>query len=172
MLIQELMSSPTFEYHLTDVLATLDILKNKRFKLSRDGGDTYFMSFARSVKSGYFTMMIGPDAVMLVVNAATLKKSFNVQPHKNETGSKELKSLGVNSNEYEDRIIGNGQWVNIPHVSSLFKEIRVLRTAERSKGTNFYTDEQFAELQELCNDNGVELKIVSTKGELRKAGGK
>lgn len=76
MLIKDLIeASGSSLYHLTDVTATIDMLKNKRFRLSKED-DTFYMSFARSVKSGFFTMMIGPDAVMLIVNGVELKLSL------------------------------------------------------------------------------------------------
>lgn len=155
-----------YSYHLTDVTATIDILKNSRFVLGKDKNE-YFMSFARSVKSGFFTFMIGPDSVMLVVDRTKLYSDFNTKQYTNDEGAKELNFNGIQASEHEDRIINDSNIINIPNVGSLIKEIRVLIMDERSKGSDFFTEEQFQELEILCKKNGIVLKVVNSKRELR-----
>lgn len=156
-------------FHLTDVTATIDIIKSKRFKLSKSvgtsnvGDDRLSMSFATSSKSGYFTMMIGPDSVMLFFD----KNKLAVESYKHEDGAKQLNSLGISGEEYEARLFGDTQY--IPFDLSALLEVRILKTKERSRGTDFYTDEQLEVLTELCEKNNIPLKFVSTKAELKKA---
>ena len=151
-------------YHLTDVTAALDILGKLRFKLSEKEG----MSFARSGKSGYFTMMIGPDAVMLILNGPVFYKDFDSEPFNHDDGAKQLQSVGILANELEDRLKGRGGYAKIENIAGLFKEIRILRTLERSKGSNYYTDDQLQELKKLADRYDIPLNMVTSKSELRK----
>lgn len=157
-------------YHLTDVKSTIDILKNKRFKLSKSDieGEENSMSLSHSGKSGFFTMMIGNDSLMCILDGKLAQSIFNIQEYTNEGGAKELRFLGIEASEYEVRIYGgNKNYINISNMN-IFKEIRILKGKERNRGTNGYTDEQFAELSKLCETLNIPIKKVNSKQELRR----
>lgn len=139
-------------YHLTNVASAIGILKNGLLKNS---------SLSTSNRSGFFSMMIGADAVMIVIDRNKIKN--DVKQFKNIEGSKELASLGLHSNEYEVR---NVEDLNI---ADAVRVIRILSTGVRSKGTNFYTEEQLKELQELAEQRHIPIEFVSTRTKLRAA---